>query len=443
MTQRKSHIDKNTFGRYLTNQMTPAERNVFEKELQKNPFEAEALEGFEMVSSSDLQNDLRRIKAQLIPSRRKKRTTYYAAAATILLLVTAGVIWIQLAQQNPIPQMSETKIKSEKIQQNPAVPTSPQPKAIKETPKAPFETQAEEHFLPAEKSVRLAPTEIKVATKTPALKAKRKETINNIDVRDVNNYETTKLANAKASFNEAEEISTQKVAAAKDRTAFGARLNTEKLASRSNTIRGKIISAEDKMPLPGVSVVVKGTSKGAVSAIDGTFELQLDNDSNSILVASFIGMESREFAPDTSSNNLIALEASRLALDEVVVVGYGTQQKVIGSVHQPHATPLNHDAKPNGGYTSFYAYLNENAVLTNSHPEKKVVVKLKLEIDATGKITAITNANKSDKTFFSTAKQLVVDGPAWLPKYVENRKVESMVKVRVVFRKKHKTSNPD
>lgn len=89
--------------------MTGSERNAFEKELQKHPFEAEAMEGLSIISPENIEKDLADLKANISPSKHKNRFQFLAAAATILLLITAGVIWIQIRNQNQTIQTAETQ----------------------------------------------------------------------------------------------------------------------------------------------------------------------------------------------------------------------------------------------------------------------------------------------------------------------------------------------
>ncbi len=81
------------------------------------------------------------------------------------------------------------------------------------------------------------------------------------------------------------------------------------------------------IPLPGVSVVAKGTTVGAITDNDGTFSLNVPDDVNT-LVFSFIGMKSQEVQIGNQSSYKIVLEEETFDVDEVVVVGYGTQKKV-------------------------------------------------------------------------------------------------------------------
>lgn len=93
----------------------------------------------------------------------------------------------------------------------------------------------------------------------------------------------------------------------------------------AQTVKGKITD-EKGSPLPGVSVLVKGTQNGVVSDVDGGYTLTVDK--NSTLVFSYIGFLSKEEAVNGRSSLDISLEPDTKALGEVVVVGYGTQKKV-------------------------------------------------------------------------------------------------------------------
>ena len=101
---------------------------------------------------------------------------------------------------------------------------------------------------------------------------------------------------------------------------------------QQNTVRGTIVDAEGQ-PLAGVTVAVKGTTNGTLSDMNGNFILE-DVSPQSILVFSFIGYKKQEIVPGTSSQLKITLEAELFDLDEVIVIGYGTQKKsdLTGSV---------------------------------------------------------------------------------------------------------------
>jgi TonB-linked SusC/RagA family outer membrane protein len=80
-------------------------------------------------------------------------------------------------------------------------------------------------------------------------------------------------------------------------------------------------------PVPGVSVVVKGTTIGTITDIDGVFRLNLPADAKTLMF-SFVGMKSQEIPVGNSATFKIVMEEETVGVDEVVVVGYGTQKKV-------------------------------------------------------------------------------------------------------------------
>ena len=91
------------------------------------------------------------------------------------------------------------------------------------------------------------------------------------------------------------------------------------------SLQGVITSAEDGQPLPGVTVVVKGTTNGTVSNFDGIYQLTVP--ANGTLVFSFIGMKTQEVPIDSRTEINIVMENTAFDVDEVVVVGYGVQKK--------------------------------------------------------------------------------------------------------------------
>ncbi len=102
--------------------------------------------------------------------------------------------------------------------------------------------------------------------------------------------------------------------------------------NRPIKITGKVLDAQNEAAI-GVNIVEQGTSNGTISDVNGTFSLQLQT-KNPILEISFIGYLTQKVVVGNNSNIQIILQEDQKLLDEVVVVGYGTQKKrdVIGSV---------------------------------------------------------------------------------------------------------------
>ncbi len=97
------------------------------------------------------------------------------------------------------------------------------------------------------------------------------------------------------------------------------------MAQSQRTVTGTVLSSEDNMPLTGASVVVKGTTNGASTDFDGKFTLTVATSSTTLTI-SYLGYKTKDV--QITSNNLnIILNIDASMLDEVVVVGYGTQKK--------------------------------------------------------------------------------------------------------------------
>ena len=110
--------------------------------------------------------------------------------------------------------------------------------------------------------------------------------------------------------------------------------------TQEKTISGEVTSAIDGLPLPGVNVVVKGTSTGAQTDFDGKYSINAS--SGDVLVFSFVGMKQVEATVGANNAVNITMQEDVSALDEVVVVAYGTSSKeaITGSVHQIKADDL-------------------------------------------------------------------------------------------------------
>jgi TonB-linked SusC/RagA family outer membrane protein len=100
------------------------------------------------------------------------------------------------------------------------------------------------------------------------------------------------------------------------------------------TISGTVTATVDGMPLPGVSIVdLNDNTKGAITDFDGNYTIT-GVASNSTLIFSYVGFKRQEVAVNGRTTIDLSMEEDRAALDEVVVVGYGTQKKatVTGAV---------------------------------------------------------------------------------------------------------------
>ncbi|WP_423127016.1 TonB-dependent receptor [Gaoshiqia sp. Z1-71] len=101
---------------------------------------------------------------------------------------------------------------------------------------------------------------------------------------------------------------------------------------QNGVVNGKVTNAQGE-PLPGVTVLIKGTTNGTITDLNGNFNLGGVNASD-VLVFSFIGMQTQEMGVGSQTAFNVVLKEETIGVDEVVVVGYGVQKRsdITGSV---------------------------------------------------------------------------------------------------------------
>ena len=97
------------------------------------------------------------------------------------------------------------------------------------------------------------------------------------------------------------------------------------LSAQDKIIKGIVTSVKEKTPLPGVNVQIKGAKTGIVTDIDGQYSIKAS--SSDVLIFSFIGFNNQEITVGNRTQINILLAESLSSLDEIVVIGYGSQKK--------------------------------------------------------------------------------------------------------------------
>ena len=107
------------------------------------------------------------------------------------------------------------------------------------------------------------------------------------------------------------------------------------------TVTGKVTNAEGE-PLSNVSVQIKNSTKATTTNADGAFSIDVEDNANA-LIFSFVGMVTREVNIEGKTSLNVVLQVTNKALDEVVVVGYGTQKRTLitGAVSSVNSKTLN------------------------------------------------------------------------------------------------------
>ena len=113
------------------------------------------------------------------------------------------------------------------------------------------------------------------------------------------------------------------------------------IIAQTRDVTGVVTSADDGATIPGASVVVKGTTVGTITDMDGKFTLKVPQGSSALMI-SFVGFATQEVVLNTAKNYKVVLQSERVAVDEVVVVAYGTAKKssLTGAITSVNAAKL-------------------------------------------------------------------------------------------------------
>ena len=338
---------------YLSIKLTGRERNTLEKQLERDAFEMEAMEGLEMLTPDEFSEDITELHGRLHKKTSGRNfSVLYRTVAGIAAIIVVGVLFFTLTQKKiediPIQKtVAEEKlepIEKEKTEKNMqeeqrVKSTEPEKEVFIQKDIAPTEESGEElafEFDEDEMTDEIAVKEMdrelagkgeitvqeQISARTEGLAVRREKAIAGADVQ---------ISEPATSQADDREIRTNKKSL---------RLQEPKAAAREievlpgmnmeNVITGTVIDAYDSLPIPGVNIVVKDDTdypRGTITDMEGRFAIPIGQDTTVTLVANMVGMEQKEVEAVAGKMSGIALEPDMLALDEVVVVGYGITKK--------------------------------------------------------------------------------------------------------------------
>jgi TonB family protein len=444
MTDYRHDIEK-----YIKGELTPAERHALERKALDDPFLAEALEGAELIKTDEFAGDVAELQKKLAG---KKIIPFWMwpariAAGLAIILVSGYIVWSVL-EEDPAQDLA--------LQKNETAAPPPTAgdsiAAAKEMPSAPTEQSGAGPA--AEKDIASgAATPSKVEVNTQPITAKpekterEKETIiaEESVVEDI--QVTEPIAQAKPIEKEADVAKTDDVQRAKKlaitsddkkKEAQSGRLDAAPALAESrdaglasslthNIIRGQVTSAEDGTPLPGINVILKGTTIGTATDAQGNYQITVTN-TNPALVFSFIGLQSTEVQAENRNEVNIQMAVDATQLSEVVVTGYG----VSTGESMPPTVDMAH---PEIGNRAYKQYLEKNLrypqAAIAAKTEGRVTVEFTIEPD--GRLTHFNIIRGIGSGCDEELIRLIQEGPKWVPTKRDNVPVQDKAKVRLKF----------
>ena len=364
------------------------EAHRLEKESMQDPFLADAMDGYNQVEGNHEQR-IEKLRMQVSAHSAKKKSTYaitwsIAACLIIGFGISSYFLFLKKSMTDEVFIAEESVPAKLPEATTPATPTNPATPAAPVTPRA-------------DKKERSASAVIE-----PMMEEALEQ--------------TAELQEVAATMDTSESASDKKMRMAKVVTI-----------PNSNIIQGKVTDEKGE-PIIGASVAYKGTNIGTITNMNGEFSL-VKKEGKKQLTAQFIGYDPVEIPVDTSQTMLIAMNENKQTLNEVVVVGYGTNKNKKSTTVVTAKEQADKDITPQPviGKRKYQKYLKENLVRPTD--EKCAQVK--------GKVVLTFLVNKEGRPFYIKVKEslcessdkeairLIQEGPDWI---YGNKSVEITVK---------------
>ncbi|MBC8112253.1 MAG: carboxypeptidase-like regulatory domain-containing protein, partial [Verrucomicrobia bacterium] len=365
---------------YLSGRISDAEKIHLEKHLAENEADAEAIEGLKSIGNEQwLADDLKalqlrlklRVRADekipvkpLLPWQFNPMNIAVAACVSVLLLVSGVLFSIRTYQQHFDTQTIVKKVDEPKqIADNQIVETpekSVLPPTIRENDKVvkPDNTRK----FKAEPILPKVQPEIPAINNEEEIKETDKQISETNTVKPSETPETRKEAEkndeklqespqVQSSTTDKKEEKSDKDAQSRKMRAKKADVPVQNLSETLLTLKGKVLDETGK-GLPGVNISVRGSSQGVVSDVEGNFTIEVSQ--NTTLVCSFIGYLNQQIPVFKTDNELlVTLQPDTAALNEVVVIGYGGNEKDKQEL-------TFYRTEPAGGYYQYKLYVQKN-----------------------------------------------------------------------------------
>jgi TonB family protein len=443
---------KDDIEKYKRGELSASEMHRLEKKALNDPFLAEALEGTDEISAKDFSGDLVDLRSQIRENKIKKIWTPLRIAASISLILGVSFVMYFVSNESPEEKLTaqnesftppleaegkgDSTVKDELLTLNEIAKEKQDVTSVAQQPVVSSKPLA---LVPQDdnKNDKLALTE-KNNDKAQDIKAEeeaRSEITEALDQRK----EEAKIAQLEPvqSFTvDSVSSSSEKIKTADRREVARAKklrvpsISGASQSGSSQMVKGQVTSAEDGLPLPGVNVVVKGTSEGAITDTEGNYSIRLP-EQNSQLVFSFIGLQSKEVSTQEQTSLNVQMNADASQLSEVVITGYGTASD--------KDEPSGHSysfAEPAGGKRSFKKYLETNLRYPSQAVQNKTEGKVTIEftVKTNGTLTDFRVVKGIGSGCDEEVIRLVKEGPAWSPSTQDEKIVDSQMRVNLRFK---------
>lgn len=441
---------------YLRDKLSNEDRYSFEKEVAKDPFLEDAMEGFAQLTVDELENDLLKLdthlKTRLQKTKSRKLMPFFKIAATITIIVGIGSMAIYLGLSD---------ISKKEIAEN-TTPISVSEEY--EIVKIPVNEARKllDDFEENENQKQIAQTVPKTKQEKdelhkPSLKnkvvvnSKNEEPIaESIIIIDDLEMESSEI-NIEADIEEniqAQPVAMMSSTPSKEITV----LNND---STYYTIKGIIVDATTKEPIP-FATIITNSRNSSIADQNGIFDLTVIDDS--ILQISYNGYKTEQVSINelANNNNQIELEAYQIAsIEETqqkdkrraskvsikakkyeITESSGGAEPITLEYNKTNWVSISYDyeidihASPINGTNKFEKYIKNNS---NLKPESPTVVKLEFIVEEDGSINNIIIKESPNEIFSNEAIRLIKNSPKWESAMDNGKEVKEKVTVSITF----------
>ena len=368
---------------YIQGNRRGKEANRLEREAMNDPFLEDALDGFDTVSGNHVPI-IERLEKKFanpatVPRKKRSLLLYWSVAASVLLLTGVGAYFFLTENEKTttVIAMHQPDEKSYDIS---------------------VDDSAELQMTQMDEPQKEAPVVARAPQKTPEIPLDLDEwqdvsdvVADNVVVADKEIVAITEYVAAETAGNRSFDSSAKLIV---------------KSEHERPAIHGKVVD-EAGEPLPGVTVMEKGTTKGTVTDIGGNFTLKSVSDDSAKLIASFVGYETQELKP-SGEPQTVTMRTSTMSISEVAVTGSGVRKRTSasGAVYEID------NIVTVFGENEFQNYCGQNAD-RNVCKGRGATVKISFFIDENGKPVKIECKKYSCEEAKNEIEKLLSSSPAW------------------------------
>jgi len=429
-------IGLKAFIAYLEGRLSGNERHRFERSVMSDPFVADAYDGFLQLSANELRHDMHALNKRLESKKNNKKLwLWMGAVASVTIVAGLFSLLFLIIPHSPNEQLATLKPSDDTLYVKEAIiPEMAGQKATDSLPAKPslaaipkpvvtdiiiiddnFVTDSDLDYEPSAPLAIVSSggehtTEGTTQKRTPTISgnavnlAEMPERSSNIRIRGISSKNITPP----------QDTSVEKMLQGK---VSGVKISMDKMDTGALIVKGYVMD-DNRHPLPGASIVHNKSKKATITNINGYFEIAIPTDEkeNDKLTASFIGFDNFEFDARKDTTKII-LNPNLLALEEVVVVGYGVQKEETQNYEYIQS-------KPRMGYSAYRKKVLDQIKSLNlpGNSENRLIVKI--TISSFGEVELVEIIRSPYEPLNDEITRIIQQADQWEPARKNNSPVK-------------------